>query len=235
MEKYETISGHDLEASLDRQIQQQSEWQSTSSEGQLIEFTGQPLLVGQGIFPPGDDTIQLLGHLPLVRGKSVLDYGCGTGAIAVSVAKSGAEKVVAVDINHDAVANTIRNASLWGVESVVQTLISDGIPVLETDDKFDIIAANLPGRNKTAASLIEAAQWDTNFKAHKSLFENSKNILSDGGAIFIAKSNYPELNDIIELGRKNEFSCEVLNVAVPLSNDPRRSYILKFTPVSICR
>ncbi len=54
-----------------------------------------------------------------LRGKeTVLDAYCGTGTIGILAAKSGAGKVVGVEINADAVSDARENAALNGVENI---------------------------------------------------------------------------------------------------------------------
>ncbi|RYX90651.1 MAG: 50S ribosomal protein L11 methyltransferase [Comamonadaceae bacterium] len=46
-----------------------------------------------------------------VRGQRVLDYGCGSGILAIGAAKHGASDIDAVDIDEAAVESTVLNAS----------------------------------------------------------------------------------------------------------------------------
>ncbi|MEP7108960.1 MAG: 50S ribosomal protein L11 methyltransferase [Ferruginibacter sp.] len=72
-------------------------------------------------------------------GKSVLDFGTGTGVLAILAEKLGAEKVFAVDYDEWSIANTKENIIQNGCSNIrVQQL--DKIPVTE---KFDIILANI--------------------------------------------------------------------------------------------
>lgn len=48
----------------------------------------------------------------------VLDYGCGSGILAIGAAKFGAKHVVAVDIDEAAVQSTVLNADANGVQLV---------------------------------------------------------------------------------------------------------------------
>lgn len=54
------------------------------------------------------------------RGKSVLDFGCGGGAVGLAAALSGAERVVCCDLDPEALEMTRLNAAASGVE--VETL-----------------------------------------------------------------------------------------------------------------
>lgn len=53
-----------------------------------------------------------------VAGQKVLDYGCGTGVLAILAAKLGAAKVDAVDIEPGAYERTITNAQRNGTPSI---------------------------------------------------------------------------------------------------------------------
>ena len=66
---------------------------------------------------------QVLAHFLLdqpdwVRGKRVLDFGCGSGAVAVAAALAGAREVIACDIDPLALAATRSNARRSGVNLV---------------------------------------------------------------------------------------------------------------------
>ena len=53
-----------------------------------------------------------------VHGQKVLDYGCGSGILAIGAAKFGASTLVAVDIDEAAVGSTVVNAQANGVSVV---------------------------------------------------------------------------------------------------------------------
>lgn len=66
----------------------------------------------------------------------VLDYGCGSGILAIGAAKFGARVVVAVDIDEAAVQSTELNAAANGV-----TLVA-GLPD-RAEGVFDVVLANI--------------------------------------------------------------------------------------------
>jgi methylase of polypeptide subunit release factors len=59
-------------------------------------------------------------------------------------ALEGADYVCAIDINFDAVANTLENAHLHNVSDKVKVLLGDMFAPLNKDDQFDIIFFNIP-------------------------------------------------------------------------------------------
>jgi predicted nicotinamide N-methyase len=58
----------------------------------------------------------LLDDPAWVRGRRVLDFGCGSGVAAIAAALVGAEEVIACDIDPLAVEATASNAELNGVK-----------------------------------------------------------------------------------------------------------------------
>jgi predicted nicotinamide N-methyase len=71
----------------------------------------------------------LLDHPGEVAGRFLLDFGSGSGVVAIAAARAGAARVVAAEIDHFAAAAIAENAALNGVEVTVTT--SD---VLDTAD-----------------------------------------------------------------------------------------------------
>lgn len=58
----------------------------------------------------------LLDHPALVAGKRVMDFGSGSGVVAIAAAKAGAAEVVACDIDPAALIATETNAELNQVQ-----------------------------------------------------------------------------------------------------------------------
>ena len=73
----------------------------------------------------------LLDDPQWVRGKRVLDFGCGSGVAAIAAALAGAQEVIACDIDPLALNATAMNADLNGV---ALTLVDDYDAVLDAVD-----------------------------------------------------------------------------------------------------
>jgi len=68
------------------------------------------LAFGTGTHPTTALCLQWLDQADL-RGKTVIDYGCGSGVLAIAALMLGAKHAVAVDIDPQAVTATLENAS----------------------------------------------------------------------------------------------------------------------------
>lgn len=76
----------------------------------------------------------------IAGGESILDLGCGSGILAIAAAKLGANRVVAVDTDPQAIKATIDNAEANGVQIETHTGSLESV-----EEEFDIIVANISG------------------------------------------------------------------------------------------
>ncbi|GAB6982562.1 50S ribosomal protein L11 methyltransferase [Prevotella dentasini] len=76
-----------------------------------------------------------------IKGKRVLDCGCGTGILGIIAAQAGAKNVVGYDIDEWSVDNTRHNAVLNGVE--IEVLEGDKSVLSNISGLFDIVLANI--------------------------------------------------------------------------------------------
>lgn len=126
-----------------------------------------------GLFSPDyldQGTLAMLSCAEFQPGERVLDLGCGYGVVGIYAAKIvGAEHVVMVDINPEAVAAAKANAARNDVEGV-QALESDGFANL-AETGFDIILSNPP--------------YHTDFSVPKAFIEKGFNRLKLGGRLYM--------------------------------------------------
>lgn len=84
--------------------------------------------------------LRAIAGLP-VKGMDVLDFGCGTGILAVAAALEGARSVTGNDIQPEAIENAQEHAHLNGVADVCRFL-EGGIEQIEAM-KADLMLANI--------------------------------------------------------------------------------------------
>lgn len=90
-----------------------------------------------------------------MKGKRVMDMGCGTGILGIAAKKRGAESVDAVDIDEWSVRNTEENAVLNGVEITAR---EGGAETIEgKSEEYDIFIANI-NRNTLMEGMSQYAK-----------------------------------------------------------------------------
>ncbi|MBU0679976.1 MAG: 50S ribosomal protein L11 methyltransferase [Proteobacteria bacterium] len=94
---------------------------------------------GSGNHPSTSLVVELLEELPEIP-ATVLDVGCGTGVLSIIAGRLGAQRVVGVDIDEEAVLVAIENAR---ANNLTDRLSFTTSQLHEVDGPFALILANL--------------------------------------------------------------------------------------------
>ena len=91
----------------------------------------------------------------LAKGKRVLDCFCNQGGFALACAKAGATSVTAVDSSETAIAATLRNAELNGVQ--INAVKHNAFDFLKhCEEEYDIVILDPPSFTKNKKTLMNA-------------------------------------------------------------------------------
>ncbi|WP_434779462.1 50S ribosomal protein L11 methyltransferase [Neisseria sp. Ec49-e6-T10] len=113
-------------------------WHEAPNDPNIINLALDPgLAFGTGSHPTTRLCLLWLDQ-HLKAGQSVLDYGCGSGILAIAAAKIGASKVVGVDIDKQAIIASKDNALKNHIDHATFLL-----PDKVTDELFDVVLANI--------------------------------------------------------------------------------------------
>ena len=81
-----------------------------------------------------------------VAGKRVLDIGTGSGVLSIASRALGANRVVGIDVDPDALTNARENLELNSVRDGIELIESDvRAHSIGTSAAYDVILANLTG------------------------------------------------------------------------------------------
>lgn len=78
-----------------------------------------------------------------LKGKRVLDCGCGTGILAITALKCGAVDAVAYDIDEWSAENTRHNAEINGVADRIEVFEGNAHVLSHISGVFDVVLANI--------------------------------------------------------------------------------------------
>jgi S-methylmethionine-dependent homocysteine/selenocysteine methylase/SAM-dependent methyltransferase len=103
------------------------------------------LVVDPGVFAPTQGSLLAWKYLyreGIGAHRRCVDIGCGSGLLAVQLARNGAAHVHAIDIDAAAVTNTLTNAFRNGVADRVSATQADLYPWVP-EERYDVIVASL--------------------------------------------------------------------------------------------
>lgn len=122
-------------------------WNKTKRKG--IRILIEPgMAFGTGRHESTKIMVKLMGGMDM-KDKSVLDIGCGSAILSLYAAALGAERVVAVDNDEDAVLSAHKNIDLNNVSNIALSC-SD---LQKVREPYDIVLANIDIRTFNATSV----------------------------------------------------------------------------------
>ena len=142
----------------------------------------------------------------------ILDLGCGTGIIGITIAlERPLSKVALIDQSKDAIQNTKENQSL---HQVTNTTIkkSDWFSALD-QKRFDVILSNPPYLEENDPHLLQGLEDEpldalvsgpTGIEAIHHIIENAKNYIKPSGWLFI-EHGYNQAKILKDLFEKNGY------------------------------
>jgi ribosomal protein L11 methyltransferase len=110
-------------------------WHEPPPQAQQVIRLDPGLAFGTGTHPTTRMCLRWIAH-HAPQGQRVLDYGCGSGILAIGAARFGASAVDAVDIDEAAVRATEANAAANGVQ------LAAGLPE-RARGRYDTVLANI--------------------------------------------------------------------------------------------
>ena len=110
-------------------------WHEPPAQARQIIRLDPGLAFGTGTHPTTRMCLRWIARHAM-KGQRVLDYGCGSGILAIGAARFGAAHIDAVDIDPAAVQSTLDNASANGVQ------LNAGLPD-KADGRYGTVLANI--------------------------------------------------------------------------------------------
>ena len=173
------------------------------------------------VYEPAEDSELLLNNLVDVKNKTVLDVGTGTGIQAINALKSGAKKVVGIDINPYAIETAKENALLNKLKLNEDIFFFESDLFKNMDEiknklklKFDVILFNAPYLPTSEEEKLEKYlnyAFDGGIDGRKVLdrfIHEVGDYLKENGTIQIVQSSLTGEEKTIELLKKHGFEAK---------------------------
>jgi ribosomal protein L11 methyltransferase len=113
---------------------------NTVPDGSVVIQLTPGLAFGTGEHPTTAMCVRWLENLgTTLRGKSVLDFGCGSGLLAIAALKLGAHRACAADIDPQALLASEQNATLNNCSAALSVCYPADLPAKQ----HDVLVANI--------------------------------------------------------------------------------------------
>ena len=182
-----------------RKVLEQSK---TETEPYRVTVSGKEFIVLPNVFSPKyfNDTELFADNFPVHDGEEMLEIGPGTGAISILAIYKGARKVLAIDINPDAVKNTRANIELHNVQGKVEVRQGNLYEPLKPNEEFDTIFWNTPFGFVEDESVpdLEKAVYDPAYRSTEKFIREAKQHLKKGGRVLIGFSTTLGRMDLLQ-------------------------------------
>jgi release factor glutamine methyltransferase len=155
-----------------------------------------------GVYRPQEDTALLaaaIGDLALPPGARALDLCTGTGAQALTLARRGAETVLALDLSRRALASVRLNALTRRLR--VRTRRGDLTTALG-EGPFDVVVANPPYVPSPAPTVRGTRGWDAGPDGRAvldPLCARAGSLLRPGGTLLLVQSELSDVDRSLEM------------------------------------
>ncbi len=116
--------------------------QQVEAEDAVVVELDPGLAFGTGTHPTTALCLEWLDGAEL-EGRTVIDYGCGSGILAIAALKLGAARVIALDHDPQALLATHENARRNRVDGRLEACLPRDLPSLEADIVLANILANV--------------------------------------------------------------------------------------------
>src|SRR5579862_6610958 len=177
------------------------------TESITVDAAGFTFEVPPGVYPPNPLGLAELVAAEVRPGEAVLDLGTGSGVNAVAAAAAGG-RVLATDVNPEAVACAAGNAARNGFAARIEVVTGDLFA--PAPGRFDVIAFDPPFRWFAAADVAERATADEDYGTLTRFFAEASGHLAPGGRLLLSFGNTGDLDYLHELIAHHEFLCQEL-------------------------
>jgi release factor glutamine methyltransferase len=224
-----TLTPEEMQRVYEIQRGMHQKFRDVPSEGRMVEYLGIEFVVYPEVFWPSWDSQALVKNYRINPGEEVCDVCTGSGVIAIHSAWKGASRVVALDINPNAIKATKENAQRYGLGPVIDTRLSDVFSALKPREKFNVITMNPPmtPHDEEKRDCAEKTTWDEELYLHKQFFGALPHVLKKGGRAYITQANFGAIEDMLRIVDQYKFSSKEIGRTVV--DDIRTFYAFELT------
>lgn len=161
-----------------------------TASASTVTIHGVEFVVLPGVYDTSIDTELMIDSVQVGERDTILEIGCGTGAVSILLAQR-CKGGVGVDINERAVENANRNKELLG-QSNVSFSRSNGFE--KVTGNFPVIICNPPYSEHTVNDDVDRMFWDPANEMKTKFFRDLHRYLEPDGRMYFGWANFADLD-----------------------------------------
>jgi release factor glutamine methyltransferase len=179
-----------------------------------VFFSGHVFTILRDVYEPAEDSFLFAENLMTHDSDSVIDVGTGCGILGV-VAAARAKRVLAVDINSQAVRCAKENAKLNRVDHKMLFIVGDLFTSIKVRKRFDLIVFNapyLPSEEFEGDSWLGRA-WAGGFSGRRIIDEfihEAPKYLRPDGRILLMQSTLSDVKETLHSFEEKNLRADVI-------------------------
>jgi len=170
--------------------------------------------VFESVYEPAEDSFLLAQNLTINEGDSVLDMGTGCGIQAVLAAQK-ARKVLATDVNPNAVRCATHNACLNNVADKIEVRQGNLFEPVKVDERFNVILFNAPYLPSEASEERDLASqaWaggETGRSIIDRFIAEASRYLKSNGRVLLVQSSLSDVEQSLRMFSERGLDAKVI-------------------------
>lgn len=200
-----------------------------NKEKRIISFLWEDIIINPKVFPVDSNC----SYSSKITAKNiennvwyVLDIWTWTWVQAIIAAKKWAKKILAIDIDKNALNNTKENVLYHKLDNIIEIRKSDLFKNIKSKEKFDLIIAQLPFADSDYKSDVWHFLFDKDFVLHERFLSWAKKYLNHNGKIFIPSWSIANEKTLLQLISKYDYKIQEI-ITENFMDIERKLYIIK--------
>jgi release factor glutamine methyltransferase len=165
-----------------------------------VSVLGRTYELSENVFNPKFyyTSIFMAKHIKVRPGDLVLDMGTGSGIQAITAGQT-ASRVIAVDINPEAVRFAKRNVIVNGLENSISVVHGDLFSSIHSECKFDVLLFTPPYLDGVVKKNFDHALFDPGQELAYRFFRDARDYIKQGGYVQMLYSSVAGPERILEI------------------------------------
>lgn len=221
--KVEAIQQQGLLPAKEKQKVRLAERKNASTSHANIQ--GFDFFILPGVYQTSIDT-ELMATVASAHPRdSVLEIGCGCGAVSILISKK-CRSVLGADINPRAVENSNINKNRLGIQNA--SFIESDV-FREVDGRFNVVICNPPYNNNEISDAVDRMFWDPEDEMKRRFFKEVKNHIKANGRVYFGWADFADLDGTLPIHLAQAAGLRYMRHYVrPASSGLQRFYVIEF-------